>query len=226
MPVVGAPRSNENIGRNAVDNGRRISLASALVGHKEEGFVFPDRASQYASKNIPPQQRAPEASGLQEWIVRVERFVPEILISVPMDFIAAALSHKLDVGAAAPTIRGVIEGSLHFEFLNGFRSWNLNQNWSLTAHRGCINAVYLKIVLRNARAVNGNGLRIAADTSAVWEIASRPWRKSQNLREIAGGQGELRNGPRAHHASKLWPIHVQKRRRTVHNNRLEPSSQP
>src|SRR5713226_2982571 len=108
-PVVGEPRSDENIGRNAVDNGCRISLTSALVGHKEEGFVFPDRASQYASKNISPQQWAPEASGLQEWIVRVERFVPEILISVSMDFIATGLCYKLDVGSAAPAVRGVIE---------------------------------------------------------------------------------------------------------------------
>src|SRR6266849_2582457 len=136
-PVVGEPRSDENIGRNAVDNGCRISLASALVGHKEEGFVFPDRASEYASKNIPPQQRAREASGLQEWIVRVERFIPEILISVSMDFIATALRYKLDVGPAAPASRGVIEGSMHFEFINGFRSWNRNQDRSIGPHRGC-----------------------------------------------------------------------------------------
>src|SRR5260370_20415378 len=140
MPVVGAPRSNENIGRNAVDNGCRISLASALVGHKEEGFVFPDRASQYASKNIPPQQRAREASGLQEWIVRVERFVPETFISVSMNFIAARLSHKLDVRAAAPAVRAVIEGGLHFEFLMCFRSRNRNQNRALAAHRSLIHA--------------------------------------------------------------------------------------
>src|SRR5260370_42552196 len=119
------------MGRNAVDNGCRISLGSALVGHKEEGFVFPDRASQYASKNIPPQQRAREASGLQEWIVRVERFVPEIFISVSMNFIAAGLSHKLDVRAPSPAVRGVIERGLHFEFLNCCCSRNRNTYRSL-----------------------------------------------------------------------------------------------
>ena len=75
-------------------------LACALVRGEEECFVFLDWAAEEAAEDIPRQDGASYAGGVQKWIVGIERPVAKILIGPAMEIVAATLRHRLNVTTA------------------------------------------------------------------------------------------------------------------------------
>ena len=86
-----------------------------------------------------------------------------------------------------------------------------------------VNAVDLEIVLRPARAVDRDALRVAAQGRVVREIRGRARRERENLREVARRQRQLRDRARVNDAAKLWAIRSDERR-GAHHDRLSDYS--
>ena len=88
-----------------------------------------------------------------------------------MKVIAAAARDDLNVGSARTPECCIIQRRLHFEFLNGFGSGDRNVDRRARAHRVGVDTVNLHIVLRHARAINGNSLRISSEAGAVRQVS-------------------------------------------------------
>ena len=112
----------------------------------------------------------------------------KVLIDDAVEGVRAALGDDLDVGPSRTTEGRVVQRGLHLEFFDALRRWHGECDGSATAHRVDVDAVDLEIVLRHARAVHRNGLRVPPDTSVVREMSDCTWRESQHLCHIACGQ--------------------------------------
>ena len=70
--------------------------------------------------------------------------------------------HNSFIAAAGPPEGGVIERGLHLELLDAFRRRNADEDHAGSAHGGHIDAIELQAVLGDARPVDRNRLRVAA----------------------------------------------------------------
>ena len=86
----------------------------------------------------------------------------------------------------------------------------------LRPHRIDVDAIDLEVVLRDARAVHGNRLRVPSDTRVIREMRDGAWREGQHLGHIAAGQWQGRDCARVDHVSELRPACSCERRHRAH----------
>ena len=116
--------------------------------------------------------------------------MPKVLIDDAAEGVRATLGDDLDVGPSRTTEGRVVERGLYLELLDALRRGHGQCDGPTAAHGVDIDAVNLEVVLRHARAVHGNGLRVPPYTSVVRETRDCAWRESQHLGHVACGQGQ------------------------------------
>ena len=215
--VIGQTRRDENVGRETADDRRAVALVRVLIRDEEECLVLFDRAAEGPAKDISPEDGPRYARCLQERVVGVESIVAEIIVDRPVEFVAAALGQDLQVAAARAPEGGVVERSLDLKLLDRFRGRDGQRGCGVGADGVSVDAVDLVVVVRHATAVDGNVLRPASHRCVVRQISRGARRQTQQLREVARPQWQLRDSARADDPTKLRSV-VLHQRSGISNN--------
>src|SRR5713226_2613229 len=193
----GAVRGQRRESRVVDLRARRESAAlpRALIIHKEKAeFLLYNRPSQTAAKNILLNCRTLLARGVQEKFVGFQDIVAEELINIAMKFLGAGLQNGVDVSAAIAALTGVIERSLHFEFLNhvGIGQWHVGGLRDVVV--GGADALNEVVVIVLALAVDDHANVAASELRRSVELALRARGQREQLLVVLGGQRQLADG--------------------------------
>src|SRR5262249_13469038 len=149
----------------------------------------------------------------QERVIRIKSIVAEIFIKSAVKLVRAAARDRLHAAAATAPEGRVVERGLDFEFLYSFRRGHSYRCRAVESQLVGVNAVDLEIVLRAARAVDRDGLRVATQSRVVGEVGERAWRERENLQEVARSERQLRNCARVNNAAQLRAFGLNERPR-------------
>ena len=89
----------------------------ALVAAEEEDLVLAQRAADREAALVAARLRLGDAVLLIEEVVRVQLLVLEVEMRRPLEDVGAAAGDELEVAAARPAGRGVVEAGLQLDFL-------------------------------------------------------------------------------------------------------------
>src|SRR5713226_3419131 len=171
------------------------ALPRALVVHKEKAeFLLYNRPTQTAAKNVLLDCRTLLARGVQEKFVGFQDIVAEELINIAMEFLAAGLQNGVDVSAAIAALAGVVERSLHFEFLNHVGIGQRHVGGLRDVVVGGADALNEVVVIVLALAVDDHANVAASELRRSVELALRARGQREQLLVVLGGQRQLADG--------------------------------
>src|SRR5216683_376456 len=173
----------------------RAALPRALIIHKEKAeLLLYNRPTQTAAKNVLLDCRTLLARGVQEKFVGVQDIVAEELINIAMKFLGAGLQNGVDVSAAIAALTGVVERSLHFEFLNhvGIGQWHVGGLRDVVV--GGADALNEVVVIVLALAVDDHANVAAPELRRSVELALGARGKGEQLLIVLGRQREFADG--------------------------------
>src|SRR5882724_574472 len=119
-------RQHRNRGADKSARRETAALPRALIVEKEKAVFFcADGPAHAATKNVLLYGWARLAIAVQEVLIGIEHVVAEELVHVAVKILGARFEDGVDVAAAVAALAGVVQRSLHLEFLNhiGIGQW-------------------------------------------------------------------------------------------------------